>query len=327
MDKKVNWGILSTAQINHRLIPAIKASERAVLRAVASRNADKARSYAEEWGIPVSYGSYQALLADPDIDAIYISLPNHLHAPYSVLALQAGKHVLCEKPLCLTLHQHDALKVASKSSGKSVAEAFMYLHHPQMAYYKSIIDSGKYGKVTALASSFCFQFGRGAENYRLAEAAGGGALWDVGVYPISLFQYLMGSRPLGVNGREKKAGVVDMSFWGTLEYPNNVTGEFFSSFEAEFTTETSVIMEGGRLNISHPFINPQACVAEIHAEGQIERLDVPQASLYAGEVENINDIVLQGVRPTVSLSQSRGHLETVLALRQSAESGKPVVLD
>lgn len=324
--RKVHWGILSTAHINRRLIPVIQASGQSVLHAVASRDEEKARSYATEWSIPVSYGSYGALLADPAIDAVYISLPNHLHTEWSVAAMEAGKQVLCEKPLCLSLNEHARLVATVERTYRNVTEAFMYLHHPQTDFFKQLVNSGKYGSLRAMRSAFCFKFGRDPDNYRVAETHGGGCLWDVGVYPISLFQYLAGSTPLGVNGRWRRRDGIDMRFWGTMEYPGDVTGEFLSSFEDDFTTETSIEFEHARLDISHPYINPAACVATVHTDAGSEQLTLPQAELYAGEVENVNALVLRGTAPLVTLDRSRWHLETVLALRASAQEGKPVLL-
>ena len=141
----VRWGLLSTAQINRALIPPLRTSERNQLSAVASRSMEQAESYAREWDIPRAHGSYEALLEDPEVDVIYNPLPNHLHAEWTIKALRAGKHVLCEKPLVLSLREVDDIAQAAKDTGKIVAEAFMYRHHPQTLKVKEIVDSGVLG--------------------------------------------------------------------------------------------------------------------------------------------------------------------------------------
>ncbi len=142
---KLKWGLLSTAHINRALIPVLQASKRNELAAVASRSQSTADAYAGEWRIPRAHGSYEALLADPEIDVIYNSLPNHLHAEWTIKALQAGKHVLCEKPMALTVDELNRMEAASKHSGKVLAEAFMYRHHPQTLKVKELVDSGALG--------------------------------------------------------------------------------------------------------------------------------------------------------------------------------------
>ena len=152
----VRWGILSTARINRRLIPAIRTSPKSILKAVASRSIEKATGYAENWGIETGYGSYEELINDPDIDVVYCSLPNDLHAEWTIRALEAGKHVLCEKPLCTTMEEFDAIQSAVERTGKHVAEAFMYLHHPQTALFKTLVDDGRIGELRSMQSTFCF---------------------------------------------------------------------------------------------------------------------------------------------------------------------------
>ena len=229
-DSVVNWGILSTAKINHRLIPAIQSSDRGHLLGIASRNPDRASQYAEQHKIGRSYGSYADLISDPDIRAVYIPLPNDLHATWAINAMRAGKHVLLEKPFCMTMDEMDAIEQASRETGKTVTEAFMYLHHKQTHLIRSIIDSGKIGDIRTMSSNFCFTLNRPADNYRFIDRQGGGALWDVGVYPISMFQYLTDSEPLKVTGSARMANGVDLSYTGQMLYPGDITGQFFVSF-------------------------------------------------------------------------------------------------
>ena len=175
MDKRLNWGLLSTAKINRALIKPLNASKRTRLLAVASRSISSAEAYAREWNIPRAHGSYEALLADPEIDVIYNSLPNHLHAEWTIKALRAGKHVLCEKPFALTLAEVDAMSQAAHETGKVLAEAFMYLHHAQTLKIKEIVESGVLGKLQLIKGAFTFTLTREG-NYRWMEEMGGGSI-------------------------------------------------------------------------------------------------------------------------------------------------------
>ena len=236
----VQWGILSTALINRRTIPAIGHSLRGNLLGVASRNLSKAKSYAAEWHIPRAYGEYEKLLADQDIQVIYISLPNHLHTEWIIKSLEAGKHVLCEKPMCLSTEEFDSIHFAVERTGLSVMEGFMYLHHPQTKFWKSIIDQGRIGEVCSIQSCFCFNFDRSMDNYRWKADQGGGALWDVGVYPISFFQYLFGAKPKDGFAFTYSENSIDLSTTAMLDFGNNRAAQFFVSFRSAYTTDTVI---------------------------------------------------------------------------------------
>ena len=179
----LNWGILSTARINQALIPPLRASDRNRLVAVASRFSERAQAYAREWQIPKAYGSYQELLADEEIDVVYIPLPNHLHVAWAVNAARAGKHVLCEKPLALTAEDVDTIAGTASEAGVVVTEAFMYRHHPQTLKVKALIDEGAIGDLLLVQGSFSFVLDR-PEDIRLDPAMGGGSRWD-NVFPAA----------------------------------------------------------------------------------------------------------------------------------------------
>lgn len=311
----IHWGILSTAHINRRIIPAIQHSGRGHLAGVASRDLAKAQQYASTWNIPIAYGSYEDLLADPDIQVIYISLPNHLHAEWIIKSLEAGKQVLCEKPMCLSLPEMESIEDACIRTGNFVMEGFMHLHHPQTHLWKSILDSGTLGDIHSLRSTFSFNLERPADNYRWHAAAGGGALWDVGVYPISLFQYLLGESPISVMASMHEENGIDQSTSAQLTYSGGRTGQFFVSFRSSFSTDTIIHGSAGQLHISHPFTNPDACVASIVRGNTKERLDVPRQYLYSGEVEAMHDFMLAGKIPVVTTSFSRKVLETILEVK------------
>ena len=206
MASSIRWGLLSTARINRALIPPIKSLPRHSLRAVASRDAARAKAYAAEWDIPVAYGSYDALLADPEIDAIYNPLPNGLHAEWTIRAAQAGKHVLCEKPLALSVAEVDRIADAAAAHDVVVTEAFMYRHHPQTMQLKELLESGTIGDVLVIRGAFTFTLTRPGD-VRFDAGMGGGSLWDVGCYPVSMARYLTGREPSRVVGWQRAGAV------------------------------------------------------------------------------------------------------------------------
>src|SRR4030043_1995687 len=187
----LRWGLLGTPRINRAFIEPIQSSKNSKLIAVASRSHEKAAEFAKTWGIPRFHSSYESLLSDPEIDVIYISLPNSLHAEWSIKALQMGKHVLCEKPLTTSLHDADAGIDVAQKTGKVITEAFMYLHHPQTMMVKHMVDNGEIGKLQLIRGSFCY-FNTRVGDVRFDPALGGGSLWDVGCYPIGFGGYLVG---------------------------------------------------------------------------------------------------------------------------------------
>ena len=311
----VQWGILSTAHINRRIIPAIMHSLRGNLLGVASRDLNKAKDYAGQWQIPKAYGTYEDLLTDSEIDIVYIPLPNHLHTEWIIKSLDAGKHVLCEKPMCLSLEELEMVKDASQRTGLCVMEGFMHLHHPQTKLWKSIIDTGVLGDIHTMQSNFTFNFDRDPGNYRWKPEAGGGALWDVGVYPISLFQYLYGNAAISGTSSMYVENGIDLSTTALLDHGKGRTGQFFVSFRTSYSTHTIIQGHLGQLIITHPFNIVDNCQAIIRRGSKDEYLDVPRQYLYSGEVKNMHDVILEGKSPLISLDQSRDVLKTIQLLK------------
>jgi D-xylose 1-dehydrogenase (NADP+, D-xylono-1,5-lactone-forming) len=324
----IRWGLLSTAHINHRVIPAIRASSRGKLVAVASRDLENARSYAARWKIPSFFGSYQSMLDSGLVDAVYISLPNHLHAEWSIRAMQAGVHVLCEKPFALTLEEVDRMIATSQESGHVLAEAFMYRHHPQTKIAGEWVRSGRLGEITQVWSVFNFMLTE-RDNVRLAPEYGGGCLWDVGVYPLSFAQYIYGGPPKSVFGMQQvgESGV-DETFAGQMGYPGGGLAQITASFRTPFTIYAEVIGTQGRLILTRPFTSMEkGCHLTFHpTEGRAQEIPVPRQELYIGEIEDMQDAILAGKPPYLSLAETRNHVRTVLALYKSARSGMPVTL-
>jgi predicted dehydrogenase len=327
---RVRWGLLSTANINHRLIPAIRASARGELAAVASRTPEAAEAYAAEWGIPQAYGSYEALLVSGAIDAVYIGLPNHLHAEWTIRALNAGLHVLCEKPFALTLDEVDRMAAAARDNGRVLAEAFMYRHHPQTKLVGQWVRDGRLGEISVVRGVFNFKMPAGKPNIRLTPEWGGGSLWDVGIYPVSYAQYLMGGPPEWVFGNRWIGPTgVDETFAGALRFKSGAIAQISSSFRTPFYNHLDILGTEGRLVLNRPFNGmdlPGRSLAFFDAEGNGQEIPVAEMELYAGEVEDMHDAILEG-RPTcISLEETRNHVRTALALYESARRGERVYL-
>jgi xylose dehydrogenase (NAD/NADP) len=325
-EKVLRWGLLSTARINRALIPALRASKRNELTTVASRNLEAARTYAREWRIPRAHGSYEALLGDPEVDVVYVPLPNALHAEWSIKALEAGKHVLCEKPLALTVQEVDAMEAAARSSGRLLAEAFMYMHHEQTRRVKALVDSGRLGQLQLVKGAFTFVLNRPGD-VRFKPDLGGGSIWDVGCYPISYARLLTSSEPDEVFGWEvRPENGVDMTFVGQLRFPGGVLAQFDCGFQTPGRAYMEVVGSEGSAYISSPFKPGPDERIEVRRGDVMEQIRIKGKELYLGEVEDMADAVLDGKQPGVSAAQSRGNTATITALLESARTGKPVQL-
>ncbi len=322
MDKILNWGLLSTAKINRALINPLTASKRTRLLAVASRSISSAEAYAHEWKIPRAHGSYEALLADPEVDVIYNSLPNHLHAEWTIKALHAGKHVLCEKPFALTLAEADAMSQAARETGKVVAEAFMYRHHAQTLKVKEIVESGVLGKLQLIKGSFTFTLTREG-NYRWMEEAGGGSIWDVGCYPISYARMIVGAEPVEVSGWQVTGqGGADESFVGQMRFESGVHAQFDSGFNSPFRSMVEIVGTDASLNIPNPFKPGRINEVFISRGNTQEKIKIKGDELYLGEVDDLCDAIMKNKQPRISLEDSRKNIAVILAFIESAKTGK-----
>jgi predicted dehydrogenase len=325
-NKVLNWGLLSTARINSALIPPLKASKRNQLTAVASRTKDAADAYAREWKIPRAYGSYESLLADPEIDVIYISLPNRLHAEWTIKAVQAGKHVLCEKPLALNVEEVDAVQETARKYGRVVAEAFMYRHHPQTLKVQELVKNGSLGSLKMIRGSFSFLLSRKGD-VRLDPDLGGGSIWDLGCYPISYARAVVGGDPLEVFGWQVTGPTgIDETFVGQMQFADDILVQFDSSFAIPFHAFMEIVGSEGTLNIPRPFKPEMDEKLYLTREDNTETIKVKGQELYIGEVEDMADAILLGKESRISLADSRGNVATITALLESARTGKPVKL-
>jgi predicted dehydrogenase len=254
---ELRWGILSPASIAVRkVVPGMQKARRCRVVAIASRDVERARRAADRLGIPKAYGSYEALLADPEVDAVYIPLPNNLHAAWTIAAARAGKHVLCEKPLALTAADAERMIDACRDAGVRLMEAFMYRLHPSWMATVELVRTGRIGRLTAVQSWFSY-YNDDAANIRNIRDAGGGALFDIGCYSINLSRMLFASEPIEVSAAivTDPALGVDVLTSGILTFPDGVA-TFTCSTRAEDDQRVHIYGTQGRISIGIPFNIP-----------------------------------------------------------------------
>jgi xylose dehydrogenase (NAD/NADP) len=317
----IRWGILGTARINRRLMPAFRASRRGQLHAVASRDLARATTYARDHGIPHAMQGYQTLLDDPSIHAVYIPLPNTEHVPWTLAAIAAGKHVLCEKPLALDPHDVDRIAAAAAAAKVIVEEGFMYRHEPLTAKVVSLVKDGAIGNIRAIVSGFTFALD-GAANIRLNASLGGGALWDIGGYPVTYAQLLAGHEPKMVFGTAHwHASGVDEEFMGMLRFDEGLTANVYAGFRSEYRTSLEVLGTSGAMTVPNPFRPGDCETIELERGGRIEHIDVAGSpGIFINEVADFERAVLDGAPTVVSLADSRNAAATLVALYASARA-------
>lgn len=331
MTQILRWGLLSTANINKALLAPLRQSPRSKLAAVASREAGRAVAYAAQHAIPKAYGSYEDLLADPEIDAVYLSLPNGLHAKWAIKAMQAGKHVLCEKPLVVSLAEFDAVEAAARASGVTIFEAFMYLHHPQTRQALEIVRSGRLGKMQLVNSWFNFHLPpERAANVRLNADLTGGAAWDVGVYPNSVAITMLGEgAPVEVWAQQTigESGV-DVSMIAQLRFASGAVAQISTGFRTPFREAVYLVGERGILHIAEPWkpglTGRESVMTLTSLDDGAEQIVTPAVDPYLCEVQAMEACVLDGAAPVVTLADSRAFLHSMLAIYQSARTGQVV---
>jgi predicted dehydrogenase len=327
MSKQVlNWGFLSTSRINKVLLGPLRESKRNVLLAVASRDKNRAEEYARERNIKRTCGSYEELLDDQEIDVIYNALPNHLHAQWTIKAMEAGKHVLCEKPLALSVEEVDAVSVVAQKCNKVVTEGFMYRTHIQTHLIKNIIKSGKLGKIKIIRSNFTFMMNK-PDDYRWKPEMGGGSLWDIGCYPLSFARTILEAEPLEVFGHQVTGRTgIDDSFIAQIRFPGDVFACFDCSICIPFRVFMEIVGDKACLKVPRPFNPGVEEKLELIRQGETETITVHGTPNYLSEVEDIADAILINKPPVISLADSRANVAAILALFESAKTGKSVFL-
>jgi D-xylose 1-dehydrogenase (NADP+, D-xylono-1,5-lactone-forming) len=323
---KLRWGLLSTARINRAVIPPLRSSQRSELSGVASRELIKAQAYAKTWGIARAYGSYEALLADPDIDVIYNPLPNHLHAAWSIKCAEAGKHVLCEKPFALSVAEVDRVLAAARANNVIIAEALMYRHHPQTLKVLELLGQHAIGELIAIKSAFTFTPDR-AGDVRWSPDWGGGSIWDVGCYPISFACLIAQAAPVEAFGwQQLGASGVDVAFAGQLRFAGGLTAQIECGFSSPYRAWLEVVGTQGALYADKPFKPAGDVAISLNYEDRVEVIKVRDHALYQGEIEDMECAALDGRPPRIPLADSRTVVAAISALLKSARSGQVVRL-
>jgi xylose dehydrogenase (NAD/NADP) len=320
----VKWGIISTADINRKVIPGAKASPKVDLLGVASRTKERADAYAREWEIERAYGSYDELLADPEIEAVYISLPNTMHAEWSIRSVEAGKHVLCEKPFTRHPEEVTAAFDAADRAGRLLSEAFMYRHNPQTRRLAELVAEGAIGELRVVRAVFSYSL-YDEDNIRLRTELEGGALMDVGCYCVSGSR-LLGGEPESVFGEAwfGPSGT-DWVFGGTLRFPGDVIGQFDCGTALPGRDELEAIGSEGSLFVDDPWHCSEP-VIELRRDGKAGRIEVEHADSYRLELENMSDAIRGEGELLLGRADALGQARALEALHASATSGKRVTL-
>lgn len=323
MSGKIRWGVLSTAKIGtEKVIPAMQRGDHCEIAAISSRDPGSARSAAEGLGIAKAYGSYESLLADPDIDAVYNPLPNHLHVKWSIRALEAGKHVLCEKPIGLTAAEGRKLAdAAARHPELKVMEAFMYRHHPQWQYTKKAIDSGEIGDLLTIQSAF-FYSNTDPANIRNIREMGGGGLMDIGCYNISLSRFLFGSEPRGVMGAIEydPAFGTDRLCSGILQFEGG-TSSFTCGTQASPYQRVNALGSDGRIEIEIPFNAPpdRPCRLWHQRGGRMEEVLFETCDQYTIQGDLFAKAVIEDTAVPTPIEDAVANMRVIEAIVRSAE--------
>jgi predicted dehydrogenase len=334
MSRKLRWGVLSTANIGiKKVIPAMQLGRHTSVTAIASRDLAKARAAADALGIETAYGSYEELISDPNVDAIYNPLPNQMHVPWTIKAAEAGKHVLCEKPLSLTVAEAQTLLPVRERTGVKIGEAFMIRSYTQWVRLRELLDSGRIGKLRAVIGAFSY-FNTDAKNIRNHVDSGGGALYDIGCYCIHASRYAFGGPPtraVGLIERDPEFGTDRLSS-AMLEFPDG---------QAVFTCSTQLIPHQrmhflgtrGRIEIEIPFNAPKDRptrlfideTGDIFGNGIVTE-EFPVADQYTIQGDAFSKAVLEGGEVPVPLEDAIANMAVIEAVFRSAETGAWVAI-
>ncbi len=321
----VRWGILSTAQINDKFLAATTQSSIVEVTAVASRDLNRARQYADAHGIERSYGNYEELLADPSIEAVYVSLPNSLHLEWSARALRAGKHVLCEKPLGRRVADVQAAFDLAEREGRLLMEAFMYRHHPQTLKLVELVRSGAIGTLRLVRAAFSFAI-TDPGNVRLTTELDGGALMDVGCYCINAARLLAGE-PDSVTGEQLLGGNgVDVAFVGAMRFPDGVLAHFDAGFELAERDELEIVGDQGSLFLDDPW-HCRTPLIELRRDGQVQAFELEPVDAYQLQAENFSAAIRGEAEPLLGRDDAVGQAGAIGALYAAGDRGRTSVAD
>jgi D-xylose 1-dehydrogenase (NADP+, D-xylono-1,5-lactone-forming) len=318
----VKWGIMSTARINRLFLAGARQAGNVEIAAVGSRDEASARRYRSEHQIGRAYGSYEALLADPEIEAVYISLPNSLHIEWTKRALQAGKHVLCEKPLSRRAAEVVSAFDLADEQRLLLMEAFMYRHNPQTRCLKELVDGGAIGRVRLIRGAFSFAANDPA-NVRLIAALDGGALMDVGCYCVSGARLIAGE-PERVSAEQALGGDgVDVVFAGTLRFPGDLLAQFDAGLALAARDELEVVGEHGALYLDDPW-HCREPVIELRRDGEVQRIEIEPVDSYMLEAANMSAAIRGEAEPLLGRDDAISQARAIEALYEAADTRRVV---
>ena len=321
----LRFGLLSTARINAKLAAGARASSRARVVAVASRELARAEAQARELGIERAHGSYEALLADPDVDAVYVSLPNELHHEWSLRAIAAGKHVLCEKPYSRSADDVREAFAAAGAAGLVLAEALMWRHHPQALELAGLVAGGAIGELRLVRAAFSFLL-TDPRDARLLEGPAGGGLHDVGCYCVSAARMLAGE-PIGVTAQQLVTpSGVDRRLVATLEHGGDVLSQFDCALDLPDRSELEAIGSAGVLRVSDPWLGIATGIELLGADGRCEHYEIAPADPYGCELDDFAGAVAGEHPPRLGLADAVGQARTIDAVLTAAATGRRVTL-
>ncbi len=323
---KLRWGILGVAKINERLLPAFAKAANAELRGIASRSLDKAQAAAKAAGIPQAYGSYEALLDDPAIDAVYNPLPNSMHAEWTKKAAERGKHVLCEKPLTPTAPEAQELVAYCKAKKICLMDGFMWPHHPRTAALRQFLNEGKIGPVQRVTGAFTFQLGMNAANIRLQPQLGGGSLLDVGCYPVYGIRWAMQAEPVRAWATARYEHGCDVEVAGTLWFADGRLASFDCGFTHCYRQWLEIVGGTGVVHVHDMWVPPARAAFEVRREGS---LDVEVFAIEGQDqiqcmLENFGRFVLDKQPVTPPPEEAVKTLRVLDAMALSAKEGRVV---
>jgi len=317
--RSLNWGILSTARIAvDSVIPAIKQSKNGKVVAIASRTKSKAEGIGRSFGIPSRFASYEGLLNSPEVEAVYIPLPNGLHKEWVIRAAEHGKHILCEKPISTNASDCKEMIDACKSHGVLLMEGFMYRFHPQTIRMRELLDKGVLGRVSLVRSSFTILLSDTAD-IRYQRSLGGGCLFDVGSYCVNVTNSIIHDDPVEVHAmaRLDKEEGVDVVFSGLIRFKDNSSGLFDSSFTSPYRHHLEIVGEEGTLEVPNPF-SPRSRPTMLLHSGTTRRIVSPAGNMYRLMVEHFSECVLENREPSFTLRESLRNMQLIDSLLESS---------
>jgi predicted dehydrogenase len=320
----VKWGILSTADINRKLLAGAAESDDVDVVAVGSRDLPRAEAFAEAWAIDRAYGSYEELLADPEVEAVYIPLPNTMHGEWSIKAVEAGKHVLCEKPFSRHIADVERAFDAAEATGMHLSEAFMYRHHPQTARLAELVTAGAIGELRVIRTVFSYSL-YDPDNIRLRTDVEGGSLMDVGCYCVSGARLLGGEPESVVGAAHIGSSGTDWVFAGLMRFPGDVVALFDCGTSLGNRDELEAIGTEGSLFLDDPW-HCNVPVIELRRGDTVERIEVEAANPYRLELEDLNAAVRGERAPLLGRADALGQVRAIDALFRSADTGAVVEL-